>query len=80
MTELKCCPFCGGEAHVKMKCFHYSSYSWGDDWYVECGECGIIGSPCKTMIVRKNTGELVIESDGRADAIAKWNARAEVEE
>ena len=37
MSELKPCPFCGGEAET---------WDGAGPWHVVCTECGTIGSPC----------------------------------
>lgn len=39
MSELKPCPFCGGEA---------DTWDGAGPWHVVCTKCGTVGSPCLT--------------------------------
>lgn len=73
--KLEPCPFCGGEAVVLNKSYHYSKDSWGDDWYVECKGCRITSPTYETLVKRMKNGQLVIFKDGRTEAITKWNDR-----
>ena len=59
MTELKPCPFCGGEAAVRWTSF------FSAEARVECGQCG-----CRTMFCKSNTSE-----DARRLAEMLWNRR-----
>ena len=63
MSELKKCPFCGGEARIKSRYIGYGSVGLGArDWYtVECNEC------------RAKSDEYGAE----LEAIAAWNRRAD---
>lgn len=65
MTDLKPCPFCGGEAHTHDFSWHASQFAGHmfakPYWQVICGKC------------RAAIGDF----DTRAEAIAAWNARAE---
>ena len=42
MSELKPCPFCGGEAHVMAQHWDDGSHVW----WVECRACGAEGKRC----------------------------------
>ena len=64
MSELKCCPFCGGEARlygnsklIGTKLKHYQVAVCTND------DCGCRTSPCETV----------------EDAIYKWNARTSMD-
>lgn len=59
MTELKPCPFCGGE-HVKLQHYKVDSNDW---WYVSCCECQIAMDP------------LQWDSQTKEQAIERWNKR-----
>ena len=62
MSEIKNCPFCGGEAKIKSRYIGYGSVGLGaHDWYsVECKECRAKGDEYGTEL----------------GAIAAWNRRA----
>ena len=55
---LKECPFCKGEVEITNE----DNYGYdGDEWYIECEECGIIFGFAKQYTVDK--------------VIKKWNTR-----
>ncbi|MDR3845708.1 MAG: Lar family restriction alleviation protein [Eggerthellaceae bacterium] len=63
MTELKPCPFCGGEAKIRMyRTFIDEYHGIGTKYYVECSEC----------LVNRHLGKLT-----ENEAIEAWNTRAE---
>ena len=62
MSELKPCPFCGGEAKISMKYVGYGSLGLGaHDWF------GVYCADCDTSTREHQT---------EAEAIAAWNRRA----
>lgn len=63
MTELRPCPFCGGEAKVWVEYIHYGNrhvYDEMNEYHCGCEECGISMSSRAT----------------EEDAIKDWNRRA----
>ena len=62
-TELKPCPFCGGEAGL----YHHTPFGYEPSWHVECvdGDGGDEGCGCGTC-----------HHETKAEAIAAWNRRA----
>lgn len=67
MTELKTCPFCGGEAQLV---FEEGSFDWASDLnYVKCTKCGARGAVWHS--------NLVDESVKAQQAIKSWNNRIE---
>lgn len=76
---LKKCPFCGGTAVLTRVSTGHSSDYWEDTWKVECYDCKatLRNTGFKTCITRTHKGEIVIENDGREEAINNWNTRKE---
>lgn len=64
MSELKRCPFCGGEARLQR--WHRKS-----DYYVICKECG-----CRTPLFQYQFDS---KEERRKDAINTWNNRKPLE-
>lgn len=67
MTELKPCPFCGGEAKIQ----HEYSRESGDWYAVDC-----LNKKCPMEIVIVTTGWRPTE----AEAVEAWNRRANDDE
>lgn len=71
MSDLKPCPFCGGEAIAKL-----SSAKWVDEAYrgkifvVGCKECSCTTSPYLAL-------NIIDRCEAKRQAIAAWNRRAE---
>lgn len=61
-SELKPCPFCGGEARL----YHCTGMVW--EWRVACEACNVM--------VRRNAHKGHDTDPGRADAITAWNTRS----
>lgn len=61
IEELKPCPFCGGEAHLRPE-IKYSTGEETGEWTVLCPPCDLF--PDQSW------------SKPRAEAIAAWNTRA----
>lgn len=74
--ELKTCPFCGSDAVIKRVSVIYNTERWGDVFQVECMKCDIHSARYETKVYRDKKGEIVIEKDGKKDAIDAWNKRA----
>jgi Lar family restriction alleviation protein len=77
MTNLKPCPFCGGEA----KFFRKASFEFGTrrGWQfgIHCTKCGV-GTPKNDYTVEidfSDYGEVKVVKDERPAAIEKWNLR-----
>ena len=70
MTELKRCPFCGGEVAIA---------ELGDyliSWMSITRGNGKNGCKCRVIEFRmNNSGEIEIIHDGRKDTIEAWNKR-----
>lgn len=49
MTELKPCPFCGGEANIVKRKFKSGFYPSGGTYYVHCKNCFITTQPRRTQ-------------------------------
>ena len=62
MSELKPCPFCGGEAD-------YRTENFGGRIWVQCTVCGVSTS-------RYDANEVVDRKDGKAWATQAWQRRA----
>jgi Lar family restriction alleviation protein len=75
--ELKPCPFCGGNALLRLKGVGIEGSSHREDWEIFCSNCG--ATPSKVLYVSKfiitATGELEYAKDGRIEAIEAWNRR-----
>ena len=60
-TEIKRCPFCGGEARTNGIYWENEAEDWVDDYsVVMCTECGAMGPKCQE----------------EEEAIELWNRRA----
>lgn len=62
MSELKPCPFCGGEAKTRLD----------DRWWVHCGNC-----TCEIGFEGMDENGCCGHFDTEAEAISAWNTRAE---
>lgn len=76
--ELTPCPFCKGKAEVELLSTGFGALGYSDTWQVKCLKCGAtFGQPFESAFHREDDGTVVFTMDGRADAIAAWNTRAE---
>lgn len=76
MTKLKSCPFCDGNAKLYNETgYSHTDAEWYDCWMVKCTKCEAKLSDGFQTIIRRGGEEIVIEKDGRADAIKAWNNR-----
>lgn len=83
MTELKPCPFCGGNAYFKIDSNSYGSRRAGIDFRIKCKNCGI--EPSHTYYFEidfcpETEQGFKITEDDREEAIAEWNRRAKANE
>lgn len=79
MTELKPCPFCGGEAKFFIKKYRERGLSRGYDFGIYCTKCDIITPKTnyELDLQLSDLGEIEFIKDERAEAIEAWNRRAE---
>lgn len=71
-TELKPCPFCGGEALLYHQSSKYTDYD-GD--YAYCMKCG-----CRTKLFECFNGTGKTHTDTEIEAMNAWNRRADNEQ
>lgn len=71
MSDLKPCPFCGGD-DVNMGVRPHFREGKGNGWTVLCADCG--GS---IGYIERPDGHFYAEYDTKSEAIAAWNSRAE---
>lgn len=80
MEKLKPCPFCGEEVSIEQtrhgtapnKCVEFG-------FEIRCKKCGATLSAAYGEIVMKLSaqGDIIFDKDGREQAIAAWNTRAD---
>lgn len=77
MTNLKPCPFCGGEAKFLIKCHMDRGITRGYNFGICCTKCGI--STTKTNygieLQLNSNGEIETTLDERPLAVEAWNRR-----
>ena len=77
MTNLKLCPFCGGEAKFFRKASFEIGTRRGWKFGIHCTKCGI-ETPKNDYTVEiefSDYGEVKVVKDERPAAIEKWNLR-----
>lgn len=77
MSEIKPCPFCGGDAKLKRIFEGYSGHptTIEDMWTVECENgCCDIGT-FRSEIFQDEEGEVIVRKNGAVDAVEAWNRR-----
>lgn len=79
MSDLKTCPFCGGNAKLVRKtgsCKTHPVLTITDAWEVEC-ENGCCKTPrFEDCIYHNDDGEVVVEKNGAKESMEFWNGRA----
>lgn len=76
MSELKSCPFCGGEAEMCSESKFFGKY-----WYVRCKTCCSRGpSVCESEKELKSNQEYEAIRGAWGRAIEAWNRRAKKNE
>ena len=76
MSELKPCPFCGGEANIKNMDLHTRDGSIRAYWRVKCSKCQTEKGYTSIYCLRDDD-TLFVAFDGRKRAIDAWNRRAD---
>ena len=77
MTNLKPCPFCGGEAKFFRKASFELGTRRGWQFGIHCTKCGV-GIPKNDYTVEvefSDYGEVKVVKDERPTALEKWNLR-----
>lgn len=77
-VELKRCPFCGGYARYVTTGTINQGHGAGVKFIIRCERCGVRFPSTGERTVKvelKETGELVLTLDERAEAANDWNRR-----
>ena len=72
MSELKPCPFCGGDDIEIFSTYPYFRDKNAYGWMAMCADCG-----CAVGFILHEPSMLCVEFATIDEAIAAWNARAE---
>lgn len=77
MSELKPCPFCGGEAKFLIKLHSERGITRGWEFGIYCTKCDVTTpKTCYKLEVQLNgAGQIDITEDERQQAIEAWNRR-----
>lgn len=81
MTELKCYPFCGGQAEYFINSSSASLYNRGWQFRIRCKKCGVetAKKDYKVEATITTYGRIVFVTDERIDAEHDWNRRVDNE-
>ena len=79
MTELKPCPFCGGEAKFFVKYFSERGISRGWQFGIYCFKCNLTApkTDYQVEVQLNELGDIVTIVDERDKAIEAWNRRVD---
>jgi hypothetical protein len=72
--EIKKCPFCGGEANIKIVGKSTGEH-FGATFEIGCNKCKYYFREESRWYI--NNGQIVTDKDGYNDCIEKWNRRVE---
>ena len=75
--ELKPCPFCGGEAYLKLVSKSYGDH-YGATFAIGCADCRYQFKEESRWAISR--GEMMIITDGYEKCIERWNRRADNEQ
>lgn len=77
MTELKPCPFCGGESEIRLvrSGIKQQSATIMNEYNAGCGKCNIWTSCFESEIRQDQEGYVRVEKTGVDEAIEAWNKR-----
>ena len=78
MTELKPCPFCGGEAKFLLKTYTAGGTTRGWEFGIYCTACDVTTPKTNynLEIQLNDYGDIEVVVDERHSAIKAWNRRA----
>lgn len=75
--ELKPCPFCGGEGHIKLRFIGTEDTDvFLEEYAAVCINCGATTGQRYSGRFRRRDGVFQMLSDGYEAAVAGWNRRA----
>lgn len=79
MSDLKPCPFCGGEPVFFIHERQSGSNGIGYGFSIRCNRCGATNPNTRQSVLlsMEDDGSINYIEDGRGKAVAVWNARAE---
>ncbi len=75
MTDLKPCPFCGGEAMIRKRDEGWKHGHITDSFAVKCTKCGASLPPFESDIWIDRHGSVHTDTNGYEDALKAWNGR-----
>lgn len=80
MTEIKPCPFCGGEARMVCTSTVSECELLSKTFIITCGKCGVRSpKPFRIYVRIGNDGTCTYDASEKDKAIEAWNRRADDE-
>ena len=75
---LRECPFCGGQAFLRIRCAGYRTNPTTilDSWEVECENKCCRTPGFRDEIFHDGSGVIIINHNGAEEAVEAWNRRA----